>query len=445
MKITHKQVKNNRKITKKKINKTNQKGGVKLGEGSFGCVLSPPINCKKSSKYLDNYVSKLITLHDRSDINDINNEYNINIAIKKIDPKMKYFTTIIDKCILKKGNKRPDLKFVMHKRKSEPDKCLVKKNKKTINLIMKNAGLNLDDVLIYKKYKYARLLLRQNFRNIVYHLIKGIDMLHNGHIVHHDIKPDNFGLKINNETVNITYLDFGMSELKKGIDKRLNNLSRSAYGTPGYIAPDMYLISTIVKYLDVYDLEDFVDKNFKNRLINNIYASIKTNEISYQKSINLNKVTLHYPSKDLRKAKIDFGNYNIIDKEQISMMYNKFLKLIIQNKIEKYLYNNKEGIVYKYDIYALGVSIFRMGNILEINDAEFYNLVKNMVMTDPDERYNSAECLQHDYLRNLKIDRLETKNKNLQDELDILKERYLRKISKSRKRKSKKDSGYSSK
>lgn len=394
------------KLNKRKGTKKKQIGGDKLGEGSFGCVISPPIICGKNNEY-DNkhYASKLITIENKRDIHDINEELKINEKIHSIDKNMDYFITIVDKCMLKRGIKRPDLKFVTNKIKSNPKVCLVKKNKKTVNLIMKNAGINVDDILIYKEYKYARIMIRNNFKKIIYNLINGLDILHSAGIVHHDIKPDNLSLKITDTNVEMKYIDFGMAEDKKGKEKGLTNLSRYVYGTPGYISPDMYVLCDIIKYLDSYDIDDFNNINFKRKLVEIIYKKIKNNELSYQKSINLNKITLNYSTYELKKSEDNYvRNYNIINKKEINSIYNNFIKTIMlgNDSINKLLYRNKKGIVYKYDIYALGISLFRLGETLGNNDAAFYNLIKNMVISNPNERYNIEECLSHNYLRGMK-------------------------------------------
>ena len=392
--------------------KIKHKGGQKLGEGSFGCVITPPVNCGKYNKYNNNnYVSKLITINNKYDKEDIDKEYEINNRIRRLDPDMNYFTTILDNCTLKRATKRKDIKFVHSKKKEDMNKCLVKKNKKTINLIMKNGGLNLDDILIYKKYDYARLLIHKNFKMIVYNLILGINKLHNNHIVHHDIKPDNFAVKIDDFKINLTYLDFGMSEYKKDSDKSIKYLSRSVYGTPGYISTDMYILSTIIKYLDGYSIENFTNEKFKKYLIRNVFNTVKQYEISYQKSIGLNKVNLSYSDEELKYSKHLHNNYNLINKNELSRLYNIFINLIITNKIETYLYKKKDGVFYKYDIYALGITIFRLSTIIGIKDKNLYNLIRNMIQFIPHKRFNSEECVNHPYFKNINLSKQELNEK----------------------------------
>ena len=83
----------------KKRNK--QFGGVKLGQGSYGCAIKPHIECKTPlSKHYQNksLVSKLIPIYQKSIEIDTIKEININVAIKKLDPKNKYFSYVVNSC-----------------------------------------------------------------------------------------------------------------------------------------------------------------------------------------------------------------------------------------------------------------------------------------------------------------------------------------------------------
>ena len=94
------------------------KGGKYLGEGSYGCVISPAIPCidkytqRKTKKITNNTkekshynntikhksVSKIIIAPDR----DSKDELLMSNLIKQIDPKQSYFITYNEYCHLKK-------------------------------------------------------------------------------------------------------------------------------------------------------------------------------------------------------------------------------------------------------------------------------------------------------------------------------------------------------
>ena len=94
--------KTNKKSDKKKTKKITQKtilkysklislnkelhGGFKIGEGGFGCVISPYIPCSKELPTSQIYISKII----QSNFRDYREEVKLLKKIKKIDPNNKH-------------------------------------------------------------------------------------------------------------------------------------------------------------------------------------------------------------------------------------------------------------------------------------------------------------------------------------------------------------------
>ena len=94
-----------------------QKGGKLLGEGGFGCVISPPLKCKKSftnSPYsIDrNYISKIVEYDEDDD--DVWKELNIGKILAKVDPSQKFFSPIINGCFLHR-QRNHDLEYSISK------------------------------------------------------------------------------------------------------------------------------------------------------------------------------------------------------------------------------------------------------------------------------------------------------------------------------------------
>ena len=104
---------NSKSNTKLKTLKT-LKGGKYLGSGAYGCVITPPLDCKKSKltkkTFTKNanrnananykhtkYVSKIIKQGDSESYHEI----NISKEIKKFDPHHKYFITYESVCKIK--------------------------------------------------------------------------------------------------------------------------------------------------------------------------------------------------------------------------------------------------------------------------------------------------------------------------------------------------------
>ena len=214
----------NKKRSVKNINFEHY-GGKKLGEGAFGCVVTPPILCKSTKdKYnSENYISKLISVSSKADDEDTIKEINVSQLIKRLDPESKYFTFSLDNCFFRKPKEdRDDLEYfdkkseVIKKNKRLRDKCKIIKSTRSYNLIQKHAGINLDDILIYSEYKKEREIIKTRTKSIFRHLLIGLRKFHNYHLVNHDIKPDNMGIKINRNSTNkvsVTYFDFGLTEV----------------------------------------------------------------------------------------------------------------------------------------------------------------------------------------------------------------------------------------
>ena len=154
-----------------KNNEKYQKGGKLLGEGGFGCVISPPLKCKKTFNKTpysidSNYISKIVE-YDKDDEN-IWDEIHIGDKILKIDQNQRYFTPIMNGCFLYKQN-NGDLKYSRSKpfkstksyeysnnnstdsgydgsSTKKINKCNIYMDEKYLNLISKYAGINLEDV-----------------------------------------------------------------------------------------------------------------------------------------------------------------------------------------------------------------------------------------------------------------------------------------------------------
>ena len=96
-----KRTKKQNKLQNKLQNTSILKGGRYLGQGAFGCVISPALQCnRKSKKYQQsqkrysiprNDVSKIIGRSDDDKEETIDNEIAVSNKLKHIDPHQKYF------------------------------------------------------------------------------------------------------------------------------------------------------------------------------------------------------------------------------------------------------------------------------------------------------------------------------------------------------------------
>ena len=186
-------------------------GGKYLGEGSYGCVISPAIPCidkytqRKTKKHnhhkrektpknntkKDKSVSKIIIAPNK----DSKDELIISNLIKHIDPKQTYFITYNDYCQLKQlphhrnntsrvryiNNNREEYYSLNNKYKTiksrkfndnnndnnyikgynnhnntDEDKCLIDLSLKPINIIMPYGGYDLYDLIRNYDYNYKK-------------------------------------------------------------------------------------------------------------------------------------------------------------------------------------------------------------------------------------------------------------------------------------------------
>ena len=114
--------KKKQKRTKPKNYTQKQKGGEKIGQGGFGCVLKDYIKCTNTQN-TPNAVSKITYVMPGYE-SDYKNELQILKYIKKLDPNQVYFISLVDEC------------------KLDITKALARKPKDTIRVEYKDDDLN---------------------------------------------------------------------------------------------------------------------------------------------------------------------------------------------------------------------------------------------------------------------------------------------------------------
>lgn len=370
-------------------------GGKKIGEGGYGCVITPSIPCKKDTKLTVKNVSKLVKVEDKEDFEDLIDEIEISNILRKTDRSGNYFAIIKTHCKLDKTVKRTDIKLVKRKDIKNKKKCLIVKNKLYYNIILNNAGYNLEDILVGKIYNKEYIeYIGNNLNKIVKHLLIGLKKMHSNNIIHFDIKPDNMGVNLKNNYMKILYLDFGLSINLDDYDEYNTIMIR---GTPGFIAPDMHIISYLIHFSEKYkdiNVIDNIDKLYK-KIMKNVK---KYNSTQYNKNWKLTKSELSID----RNSKHP-NNNEFVSNEEILDITIKIANLVDNGEFLKYYSEkrNYNGFIYKYDIYSLGMSFYLIYRSLsnkenKLND--LLDLIKNMVNLDPTKRYNINQCLKHKFI-----------------------------------------------
>ena len=90
---------------------------------------------------------------------------------------------------------------------------------------------------------------------------------------------------------------------------------------------------------------------------------------------------------------------NIFHLSDIQEMYDKIIKDITKETFLTNYYKPVEGIVYKADIYSLGITFYIINKFSNIENPDLYNLIQKMICFDPYKRYNIKQCLNHKFLK----------------------------------------------
>jgi serine/threonine protein kinase len=405
---------------KNKSNKTLMKGGNFLGQGSFGCVISPALQCnQKSKKYSQSYkrysiprddVSKIISRTDDDKQDIVDNEIAVSNKLKHIDPNQKYFLYIKENCkirnIPKDRSNVASVRFlddesleiqVLDKKKLDKYHCEVDLKLEPRNLILSNGGKELGDVLHINaklhsssKTKYKSdysdeiemtKLFYKKFKHHAHSLLQGLYKLHQNNIAQRDIKIENLMIDWTNQAQNdviVRYIDFGFSEIltPQYVGSKYNI---HAQGTPELIPLDITIASHIKNYYR-YDKEYILSK---------IYRELEN-------GVRKTFIDLHLDTSIIKPK----------THELMERIYQYFTNGTILTKYFGHSNDKFNGYVQKSDVYALGITFYEIqrkychdhSSCSDLkNNTKLTHLIKNMIELDPEKRYNVIQCLQHPY------------------------------------------------
>lgn len=191
-----------------------------IGEGSYGCVHKPQLQCNTQKHKPKNTVSKFMFTEDA--LKELSEYANIS----HIDKRKKFYLGKPFKCKMKKTKynynsiKKCDLyneTYNSHKKYSR------KKKKDTFSkfslLVVPFGGMDIS--------KFANSLSRDSlnirkhkldlFWKHALHILKGIQLFQSHGFLHHDIKPQNIVFNVKNNQ--LRFIDFGfMTKIKEVIE-----------------------------------------------------------------------------------------------------------------------------------------------------------------------------------------------------------------------------------
>lgn len=395
----------------------NLKGGRFLGKGSFGCVISPALKCKKTLSKNGNKVSKIIKL---TGSNEEKNELYLSKILNKLDPQQKYFLSIIDYCPIKTipstrsniARARLSNSYnnssgsasetsgktyeVIDSKKLDKEYCPVDLSEHPLNIIMLDGGLDLFNLAEYYRnnnFNHTKLIktdpvyitsysLLTDFKTVFKHLLMGLKIMHDNNIVNRDIKEENIMAKYDSQKnkLLVRYIDFGMSEhITPSYAKNEYNIKLS--GSPDLIAPEIFITYYVYRYKNnsskmADNIRHSIDKYVKVILKNlGIYSSI----ISFAKEVN-----------DL---------YLVIQKHlKLNTLQSKYFGMCRDGKQD-----TKNSYLQKSDIYSLGIAMYEFiyiytNNALQIEkQPKLKDLLINMITINPEKRFDVDQCLKHSY------------------------------------------------
>lgn len=346
----------------------------KLGEGSFGCVVSRPLQCSgvetiiSSKADMDKkQVSKLFY-----EKNKYENEVRLGKLSKKIDPSeerilVPSFACAVTKDTLNKPaninaiskcENLASISSISNLNNSETISSFNYKNKshympqKVWQLVMPYGGIDID----YALEKRKNQITVKSLAKMILPIFEAVILLNNKREVHQDIKVENV-LVYKSKAI---LIDFSLMLPYNKIytPSNYNKLKRKYKPYP----PEYYLASLMIKHA-----EDF--KKFKSEEIKAYFIEHYKNHLERIQSF-------FYPYYTLNQL-IEESNYG---------------SLLIELKNN---YKILEQYVDKIDIYSVGTLLSDISSFINhpLANVEFVKLMKGILHPDPRQRMSSQEAL----------------------------------------------------
>ena len=311
----------------------------KLGNGSFGCIISPNIKCKNeiflSEKTSDsrNKVGKLFYFHE-----DFTRELNMGKMISKIEDAEKYFILPISYCenITINNTIMEQCKVIETKSVREftsKEKELFEKNRNDTEvdqITMLYAGIDTEQYIsTLPDYKIPLLVWVKLLENV----FNGVSKLDTQNICHCDIKHDN-----------IMYMDNTLKLIDFGLSTQYDQL----YPIDGY------------GYRVIWPIEFY------------LYDIIGESAFNYNYTSHANKKIQLYNTELCRFTSSRYKYYHSEEQTYADTPAIAELKreVLIQS-------------ANKIDVYSIGITCIMLHHLISMDDVEhrvqeYKNLIKNM-------------------------------------------------------------------
>jgi serine/threonine protein kinase len=329
-----------------------------IGEGTYGCVFKPSLQCAKkpSANFnYNDYVSKFMkTKNAEIELKEF-------VFIGKIDPTNDYH--LGEPIMCEPDFDDPELiNDIKHCRNINKNDFLNNEIKDNYSLlIIKYGGPDLKDLCMNHIIKYISTNKENktdNFWLEVHHLIKGLKFFKDNGIVHNDIKPQN--ILFNLKTGKMKYIDFGLMRTKNEIitssKKNKNNAGVFHWSYPFECA---YMNKSRFKDYKQIAKSPTSKKSYKENLGKLIVTDSKINNYAI-------------PIKRPEAFKILFSYLNLNNKVPeaptqygyISSFFDGFNPLILNESYDDILEHTTDSI----DVFGLGFTLQFMANCFKRNE-----------------------------------------------------------------------------
>ena len=419
-----------KKTQKLKHIQDTQLGGLKLGQGSFGCVITPAIKCPNSEIALSNQqsVSKIVYKDPKSS-EKYDREMSILRKIAEIDKKQHYLIGVLDECELNTteiANRKikdtavveftdtartnwvlsdqssSDLEKLSHG-EIKSNYCLIDPKLHPRNQIQVNGGAQFDSILTANRSRNYGIV-RRYYLNIIKNILIGIQLLHKSRIAHRDIKETNMVCqiitlprkgKIDDSYPVVRHIDFGLAEIVNP-DKSYKITDVRYAGTHTFIPPDLHIIRSrfmcmlkqVLKEDGSVSLDKLLNPSVKNHVINKLHIMLSTESYKDYQQIGV--------AQSMGTGELTERNSNeFISKSTLGQLYDARASELLDGTFGQKYSADYNGYVYKTDIFAAGITLARIRYYLQIPNPKLLDLISNMVRIDPNKRFNINQCLAH--------------------------------------------------
>ena len=243
------------------------------------------------------------------------------------------------------------------------DDILLSKNKEIIYLIFEKNNTSLRKLIEYKDNKNEKAINyldnKELVKWIIYQIALGLKFLHYNNIIHNDIKPDNILI---NEKAIISICDFGSATYK----------NEKSFEYTKLYAPPEFLNTLIKKKEEITNIQYNRDEKSDIWALGVIIVELLLQKKHYFKEENEIILTKEKVLK------------NIFSKFGFTINENSF----INNEIEQLINDNLN----KYSV-----------KIEEENiDDDAIDLIKNLLVLNPKNRFSADQVINSDYLKDYK-------------------------------------------